>query len=142
MRVAPELYLKQLVIGGMEKVYEIGKNYRNEGIDMTHNPEFTAVEAYWAYADYEDIMKMTEDLLSSLVYSLKGTYNVVYHPNGKENPQDTYEINFKPPFKRIPMIETLESILKITFPLPLESDECDKFLGGLLIKPGIECTPP
>lgn len=79
MRVAPELYLKQLVIGGLEKVYEIGKNYRNEGIDLTHNPEFTAIEAYQAYADYNDIMTMTEKLLSDMVKTITGSYKVQYH---------------------------------------------------------------
>lgn len=60
LRVAPELYLKKCIVGGLHKVYEIGKNFRNEGIDMTHNPEFTACELYWAFADYNDLMTMTE----------------------------------------------------------------------------------
>jgi len=142
MRVAPELFLKQLVIGGMEKVYEIGKNYRNEGIDLTHNPEFTAIEFYWAYADYEDIMKLTEDLLSSMVYAIKGTYKVVYHYLGQEHPDKTYEIDFTPPYSRIPMIETLESKLKVTFPRPLDSEECNSFLKDYLQDHQIECKPP
>jgi len=76
MRVAPELYLKKLIVGGMNRVFEIGKNFRNEGIDLTHNPEFTACEFYWAYADYNDLMEMTEDMVSSLVYHIHGTYKV------------------------------------------------------------------
>jgi len=80
MRVAPELYLKQLIIGGMHKVFEIGKNYRNEGIDITHNPEFTAIECYEAYADYEDWMNYTEELLSGLVFKLFGSYQISLHP--------------------------------------------------------------
>jgi len=72
MRIAPELYLKMLVVGGMDRVFEIGKQFRNEGIDMTHNPEFTTCEFYWAYADYEDLMQMTEDMLSKMVYSIHG----------------------------------------------------------------------
>lgn len=64
MRIAPELYLKMLIVGGIDKVFEIGKNFRNEGIDMTHNPEFTACEFYWAYADYNDLMDLTEEMLS------------------------------------------------------------------------------
>lgn len=64
MRIAPELYLKELVVGGLERVYEIGKQFRNEGIDLTHNPEFTTCEFYMAFADYNDLMEITEQLLS------------------------------------------------------------------------------
>ena len=67
LRVAPELFLKELIIGGFEKVYEIGKVFRNEGIDSSHNPEFTRVEFYWAYQDYRALFQFTEDLLSNLV---------------------------------------------------------------------------
>jgi len=126
----------------MEKVYEIGKNYRNEGIDLTHNPEFSAVEAYWAYADYEDLMKLTEDLLSSMVYTIKGTYKIPFHPQGPENPETAYEIDFTPPYPRIPMIETLENILKITIPKPLDTTECNEFLKKVLKERNIECKPP
>jgi lysyl-tRNA synthetase class 2 len=64
MRIAPELYLKTLVVGGLDRVYEIGRQFRNEGIDLTHNPEFTTCEFYWAYADFEDLIKVTEQLIS------------------------------------------------------------------------------
>jgi lysyl-tRNA synthetase class 2 len=72
-----------LVVGGMDRVYEIGKQFRNEGIDLTHNPEFTTCEFYMAYADYYDIMAITEDMISKLVYNLFGTYKIEYHPDGK-----------------------------------------------------------
>lgn len=76
MRIAPELYHKMLVVGGFDRVYEIGKQFRNEGIDLTHNPEFTTCEFYMAYADYQDLISITECLLSGMVHHIHGTYKV------------------------------------------------------------------
>src|SRR5438128_775122 len=105
MRVAPELYLKQLIVGGLDRVYEIGRQFRNESIDLTHNPEFTTVEFYMAYADMYDLMEMTESMLSEMVKAIKGDYNITYHPHGLDGPK--MDIDFTPPFKRFNIIEEL-----------------------------------
>ncbi|MEW5901031.1 MAG: amino acid--tRNA ligase-related protein, partial [Acidobacteriota bacterium] len=92
LRIAPELYLKRLVVGGFEKVYEIDRNFRNEGISSEHNPEFTMLEFYEAYADYNDMMVMTEELLNSLCLSLHGK---------EEIPFGDQTISFRRPFSRL-----------------------------------------
>ena len=92
LRVSDELYLKRLIVGGFNKVYEVSKDFRNEGIDRAHNPEFTMLEFYWAYADYEDLMKYTETMLASLVKELKGSYKCMYQE---------VELNFTPPWPRV-----------------------------------------
>ena len=104
LRIAPELYLKRLIVGGFEKVYEIAKCFRNEGIDNNHNPEFTQVEFYWAYADYNDLMNLIEDLLPKIIQAtgLPLKFNV----------QDK-EVDFTPPYPRKTMRELIKEYAKI-----------------------------
>jgi lysyl-tRNA synthetase class 2 len=134
MRVAPELYLKELVVGGLDRVYEIGRVFRNEGIDLTHNPEFSICEFYMAYADMYDLMDLTESMISGLVMHLTGGYKLKYHPEGKEGPE--MELDFTTPWKRFNMIEELEKQLDVKFPPgdQLETDETNKFLRELCTK--------
>ena len=142
MRIAPELYLKQLVIGGLDRVYEMGRQFRNEGIDLTHNPEFTTCEFYMAYADYNDLMAMTEDMVSKMVLEVTGGYKITYHTQGKGVPESAVEVDFTPPFRRIPMIAGLEEALKCKLPADLGSEEARAALDALCVQHGVKCAPP
>ncbi len=104
LRVAPELYLKRLLVGGMEKVYEINRNFRNEGLSIRHNPEFTMMELYQAYADYTDMMALTEELICHLVKKIHGTEEIAY---GEK------KVNFKTPWKRISFYPALAEKTKV-----------------------------
>jgi len=99
LRIAPELYLKMLVVGGFNRVFEIGRNFRNEGIDTTHNPEFTMVEFYAAYLDYNDLMALTEELFRKILLDTVGTLKIKW---------EDQEIDFEKPFRRLPFFEALK----------------------------------
>ncbi|MFH0819844.1 MAG: lysine--tRNA ligase [bacterium] len=118
LRIAPELYLKRLVIGGMEKVYEIGKCFRNEGIDWAHNPEFTQIEFYQAYADYNDFISLTEDLMVYLLEKLEKILSIEYQ--GKV-------INFKPPYPRLDFRQTLIKEIDLDIDKIKTKEELAKF---------------
>jgi len=104
LRIATELYLKRLLVGGFEKVYEIGKCFRNEGIDKFHNPEYTHFEFYWAYADYNDLMKLIEEMFKYILKSIFGKYKIDYE--GKD-------IDFKIPWKKIEFSDIFKKYTKI-----------------------------
>jgi lysyl-tRNA synthetase class 2 len=101
LRIAPELYLKRLIVGGLERVFEVNRNFRNEGISVRHNPEFTMLEFYQAYATYEDLMAFTEDLVSSLAVELFGETKITF--NGRE-------IDFTTPWRRMTMEEAMREL--------------------------------
>jgi len=104
LRIAPELYLKRLLVGGFEKIYEVGRVFRNEGVDRFHNPDFTILEFYWAYADYKDLMKFTERMFENLLKKTFKTLKIKYE--GKE-------ISFKAPWPRIEFNQILKKYTKI-----------------------------
>lgn len=106
MRIALELHLKRLVIGGIEKVYEIGRVFRNEGVSTRHNPEFTMMELYEAYADYKDIMKLTEEMVAYIAEKVNGTMKVTY--NGEE-------IDLTPEWKRVHMVDIVNEFTGVNF---------------------------
>lgn len=113
LRIAPELYLKRLLVGGFEKVFEINRNFRNEGISIKHNPEFTMMELYQAYADYNDMMDLTEDLISSLTYELHGKYEIEYEDK---------IVNLAKPWRRVSMKEIVKEVSGFDFDA-ISSDE-------------------
>lgn len=113
LRIAPELYLKRLLVGGMDKIYELGRVFRNEGISTKHNPEFTMLEVYQAYADYEDMLKLTEELVFFICQEVLGKSKLAV---------DEIEIDLTPPWKRLTMLEAIQIYTGIDF-RPLDDEE-------------------
>jgi lysyl-tRNA synthetase class 2 len=99
LRISDELYLKRLIVGGFDKVYEICKDFRNEGISTKHNPEFTMMECYWAYADYQDMMWLTENMIATVIQEVAGTTKITF---------DGKELDFTPPWPRINLAEGIK----------------------------------
>jgi lysyl-tRNA synthetase class 2 len=129
LRISPELYLKRLLIGGFEKIYEIGKCFRNEGVDRSHNPSFTMLEFYWAYADYKDMTKFIEKMFKNLLIKIFNSLKIRYQ--GKE-------INFKIPWQRIEFTQLLKEYTKINFEeINLESLKKEAKKLGVEVSEGV-----
>lgn len=117
MRIAIELHLKRLIVGGLEKVYEIGRVYRNEGISTRHNPEFTMIELYEAYADYEDIMRLTEELIAHIAQEVLGTTKITYQG---------HEVDLTPAWRRVSMTELIREAVGVDFEVEMSDEEAHR----------------
>ncbi|MDX1771410.1 MAG: lysine--tRNA ligase [Planococcaceae bacterium] len=131
MRIAIELHLKRLIVGGLEKVYEIGRVFRNEGISTRHNPEFTMLELYEAYADYKDIMALTENVISHVAQDVLGTTKVMY---GED------EIDLSPGWKRLHMADAVKDATGVDFWAPVTKEQAHALAKehGVDVKPTME----
>lgn len=128
LRIANELYLKRLVVGGFDRVYEMGKMFRNEGMDQTHNPEFTSIEIYAAYQDYNDMMELTENLVSTVAQNVLGTQILEF--NG-------LQLDVTPPWKRISMVDAIKEYAGVDF----ETIETDEEAVQIAKEKGLELEP-
>ncbi|HIQ24778.1 MAG TPA: lysine--tRNA ligase [Persephonella sp.] len=131
LRIAPELYLKMLVVGGFNRVYEIGRNFRNEGIDTTHNPEFTMVEFYGAYLDYYDLMDMTEELFRKILLDTKGTLKITW---------EGQELDFEKPFRRLKFFDALKEKTGKDKEFFLDEEKAREFAKEIGVKNADELT--
>ncbi|MDD4570757.1 MAG: lysine--tRNA ligase [Tepidanaerobacteraceae bacterium] len=125
LRIATELYLKRLIVGGFEKVYELGKDFRNEGISIKHNPEFTMMELYQAYADYKDMMELTENMVAHIAKEVLGTTKINYQGE---------EIDLTPPWNRMTMIEAVKHFTGIDFNSVNSDEEARRIASELHIE--------
>lgn len=128
MRIANELFLKRLIVGGFEKVYELGRMFRNEGMSIKHNPEYTAIELYWAYADYQDVMRLTEEAVAYMAEKAIGTMKINYQGQ---------EIDLTPPWRRITMIDAIKEFHGADF----NEIQTDEEAIAVAKENGIEITP-
>ncbi|NNE74033.1 MAG: lysine--tRNA ligase [Acidimicrobiales bacterium] len=117
LRIAPELYLKRLTVGGFDKVYEIGRVFRNEGMSTRHNPEFTMLELYWAYADYHDGMELTEQLIAHLAEQITGSTTITY---------DGREVDLSTPWERRTMTDLISEHVQLDLSIEMDRDELAK----------------
>ncbi|KAK3047271.1 lysyl-tRNA synthetase [Extremus antarcticus] len=140
LRIATELPLKQLIIGGIHKVYELGRQFRNEGIDLTHNPEFTTCEYYEAFTDVYDVMDRTEELVEGMAKEITGGLETKFTTQTGE----IYNVNWAKPWKRVEMIPALEEACGEKFPPgdQLHTQETNDFLQRVLKKMNVVCAPP
>lgn len=129
MRIAPELYLKRLIVGGFEKIYELNRVFRNEGIDIKHNPEFTLLELYQAFADYDTVMKLTEEVTAAVAQEVLGTMKITYQGQ---------EIDLTPPWRRISMADAVRQYSGIDFSVIHTVEEARKAADsiGVHYEPG------
>ncbi len=125
MRIAPELYLKRLIVGGFERVYEMGRQFRNEGMDVKHNPEFTTVEVYQAYTDYEGMMNLTEDLISTVAQEVLGTTQITYQGE---------DVDLSPGWARMTMMDSIKKYAGIDF----KETKTDEEAAALAKSVGVE----
>jgi lysyl-tRNA synthetase class 2 len=114
MRIAIELHLKRLIVGGLEKVYEIGRVYRNEGVSTRHNPEFTMIELYEAYADYKDIMALTENMIAHIAQEVLGTQVIEYQG---------HEVDLRPQWRRVSMVDAVKEVTGVDFGVEMTNEE-------------------
>lgn len=125
LRIATELHLKRLIVGGFDKVYELGRVFRNEGISIKHNPEFTTIELYQAYADYKDMMNLTEDLIVTTAKEILGTFKIEYQGQ---------EIDLTPPWQRLTMVEAIKKYVGVDFDEITSLEEAKKVAKDLNIE--------
>ncbi|WP_041725640.1 lysine--tRNA ligase [Caldicellulosiruptor acetigenus] len=125
LRIATELHLKRLIVGGFDKVYELGRVFRNEGISIKHNPEFTTIEIYQAYADYKEMMELTEKLITTVAQEVLGTLKITYQRQ---------EIDLTPPWQRLTMVEAIKKYVGVDFENVTSLDEARKIAKDLGIE--------